>query len=205
MAPLSNRQCEPEWFRKPFLNPSGQDERDIHDTLLACFKPNSMWTRLTSFKSGIRADAYQPNLAAIKFGLSQLLPKSLVPQAKPIAETAESPVNEAPPENQGQPTYEATLQADRVKTLMPYVFMETAEVQIRRHGLHSNDQRFIALFEIQRLKQEFVSRLERKAKVLHEHRSLVSESQHHVVELEKKAKAKNKLETLESDILSGTR
>lgn len=82
MEPLSNRQCGPEWFRKPFLNPSGQDERDIHDTLLACFQPTSLWTRLTSFKSGIKADAYQPNLVAIKFGLSQLLPKSLVPQAK---------------------------------------------------------------------------------------------------------------------------
>lgn len=57
MAPFSSRWCGIEWFRKPFPNPSCQDERDIPDTLLACFQPTCLWTRLTSSKSGMRASS----------------------------------------------------------------------------------------------------------------------------------------------------
>lgn len=82
MAPFSNRQYGREWFRKPFPNSSRHDERDKHDTLLACFHPTTQWTRLTYSKLGIRACVYQPNLVARKFSFSQLFPKSLIPKAE---------------------------------------------------------------------------------------------------------------------------
>lgn len=43
------------------------------------FLPTSQWTKLTIGERGIRLDAYQPNLVASQFCLSQFLPNSLIP------------------------------------------------------------------------------------------------------------------------------
>lgn len=53
-------------------------------------------------------------------------------------------------------------------------------------------------------KQESAGRFELRAEILREHQSLVSESQLQVAELEAKAKEKNKMETLEADIMYWT-
>lgn len=75
MAPFASQNYGHEWFRKPFLNLSRQEENDIHDTLLTYLNPTALWTSLTSSKSGLREATYQPNLLARQFYLSQLLPK----------------------------------------------------------------------------------------------------------------------------------
>ncbi|KAI5391254.1 hypothetical protein KIW84_076195 [Lathyrus oleraceus] len=90
VAPFSSRQCGPKWFMKPFPNLSQQEEKNIHVTLNVCFNLKSLCSRLTSSKSGIKVAHYQRNLASRKFSLSQLLPKSLVPQGegRKIAKTS---------------------------------------------------------------------------------------------------------------------
>lgn len=72
MAPFTSRHCGPEWFKKPFSNPSPQEENGIHATVHACFNPTSLWSRLTSPKTRLRVAPYHPNLEARQFGLSQL-------------------------------------------------------------------------------------------------------------------------------------
>ena len=55
-----------------------------------------------------------------------------------------------------------------------------------------------------RLKQEFTNQIKRRTEVMHEHQSLVFESQHQFVEIKAKAKAKNRLATMKDDMLSQT-
>lgn len=56
--------------------------------------------------------------------------------------------------------------------------------------------------QVVRQKYEFVCQLEMRVTILHEHQSLIYESHLQVVELEAKANAKNKMETLKAYILS---
>lgn len=82
MAPFSNRQCGPKWFRKPYPHQSRREKDEIEKVLFACFNPTLLWTRITTTKVGLRVAPYQPNLVGRKFGVSQLLPKCLIPSAK---------------------------------------------------------------------------------------------------------------------------
>lgn len=59
-----------------------QEEKDIHDTLHACFEPTTLWSRLTSSKTGLREAPYHSNLVARQFGLSQMLPKCFILKGK---------------------------------------------------------------------------------------------------------------------------
>lgn len=75
-----DQQCGPTWFREPFPSPNAEKEKYIRGILMECFQLDPLWTRLSIGGRGIRLDTYQPNLVAKQFGLSQLLPKSLIPQ-----------------------------------------------------------------------------------------------------------------------------
>ncbi|KAI5426149.1 hypothetical protein KIW84_031830 [Lathyrus oleraceus] len=86
MTPFSSRKCRPEWFRKPFPNLSRQEEKEIHDTLLACFQPTAIWARSASSNSGLRAYPYNPNLAAMQFGVPSN-PKALTASSQGISTT----------------------------------------------------------------------------------------------------------------------
>ena len=56
-------------------------KREIHDIFLEFFQHAPLSTKLCSSKSGVRATAYQPNLVAKQFGLSQFLQESLILKA----------------------------------------------------------------------------------------------------------------------------
>lgn len=77
--------------QKPVPHPSPNEEMKIHDYLLECFQPAPLWVKLSSSKMGISVTAYQPNLVARQFGLTQLLPNSLIPKVEAILVSIDEP------------------------------------------------------------------------------------------------------------------
>lgn len=80
--------------QKQLPNSSPNKKRKIHNILLEYFQLDPLSTKLCSSKSGIRVSIYQPNLVSRQFGLSQFLPKSLIPKSDSISISIEEPNKE---------------------------------------------------------------------------------------------------------------
>lgn len=84
MEPFMDQLCGIAWFHTPFPNPATEEAELIHNVLLEFLRPTPLWMRLTIKKTRIILGLYQPYLVSRKFGLSQMLPKPLVPNMKGV-------------------------------------------------------------------------------------------------------------------------
>ena len=77
MAPFASRKYGLEWFRRSF--PPGKSEEEAESFVIwrAFLKPTVLSARLTPGEKSYSLVAYQPNMVARQFGLTQLLPRSL--------------------------------------------------------------------------------------------------------------------------------
>ena len=77
MAPFASQSYGPEWFWRQFPPINPQEEAESHTIWFNFLKPTLTSARLTVGEKGFFLFAYQPNLVARQFGLSQPLPRSL--------------------------------------------------------------------------------------------------------------------------------
>src|ERR1044072_5277115 len=77
MAPFAGRKYRPEWFRRSFPPTNSEEEAESYQIWQAFLKPTILSARLAPGDKSYSLVAYQPNMVARKFGLTQLLPRSL--------------------------------------------------------------------------------------------------------------------------------
>lgn len=82
MSPFADRRYGPTSIHEPFPSSNVEREKDICGVLMECFWPAHLWTILIIGGIGIRLPTYQANLVARQFGLSLLLPKTLIPSER---------------------------------------------------------------------------------------------------------------------------
>ena len=73
MAPFADRLCGPEWFKRKFPPTMPQYDAESKDIWYHFLKPTLISSRFQSGPKGLGLVAYQPNLVARQFGLTQFL------------------------------------------------------------------------------------------------------------------------------------
>lgn len=84
MAPFVDQSFVPKWFKNPFPGDSPQAAAQSSVVWRAFFTPTLLSFRIKAGSKGYGFMSYQPNLVALQFGLSQMLPKSLVSHSTDI-------------------------------------------------------------------------------------------------------------------------
>jgi hypothetical protein len=74
MSPFADRVYGPEWFRRKFPPTQPLDDAESKDIWYQFLKPTLLSSSFQTGPKGLGLVAYQPNLVARQFGLSQLLP-----------------------------------------------------------------------------------------------------------------------------------
>src|ERR1044072_1969496 len=74
MSPFADRVYGPEWFRRKFPPTQPQNDVESKDIWYQFLKPTLLSSRFQTGSKGLGLVAYQPNLVARQFGLSQFLP-----------------------------------------------------------------------------------------------------------------------------------
>src|ERR1044072_2473822 len=77
MAPFASRNYGPEWFRRRFPPTNSEEEAESYHIWQAFLKPTILSARRAPGEKSYSLVAYQPNLVARQFGLTQLLPRSV--------------------------------------------------------------------------------------------------------------------------------